>query len=130
MEQLIEQFFAPFFDGLTIRPLTKALVTRLLLDLPLSPATAVDFGVASDDHYRALKAVLKTDKESDDAILQDMRDRVMALETAMGKGEKLNALVQKYAPHYVNIVHFRTDWDEVDTLYAMMPDENDPSEPA
>ena len=55
--------FDEFFAGLAIRPLTQKLVSHVLLDLPLTPAMLVDFGVDSENHYRALKEVLYVEEE-------------------------------------------------------------------
>ena len=52
-------------EGLPIRPVTKNLVNNLILDRPLSPAQITDFGVDSEDHYRALKTILLDGEELD-----------------------------------------------------------------
>ena len=38
-----------------IRKMTEDLVMGLLLDSGLTPAERTDFGITSDDHYRALR---------------------------------------------------------------------------
>jgi hypothetical protein len=112
------------FQGLTIKPLTRRLVTHLLLDWPLEPALIVDFGVASADHYRALKAAI-FDGEGDTVDVSDAADgtlaqrqralvqaRIVELDAAYGNAAKLNALIQRYAPAYKGRAHFNpTDWD-------------------
>jgi predicted HAD superfamily phosphohydrolase len=90
-----------------------------------------DFGVQSDDHYRALKAVLMQDS-SEDFEVGDLFEvdeffaylskieirKFQELEQALGYGERLNQLVKKYAPEYVGVVTFRTIWDEQRELEA------------
>lgn len=117
--------FDELFTGLAIRPVTQGLVTRLLLDLPLTPAALVDFGVDSATHYRALKAVLSSEEEGDlpasdeeDETLdtratETLRQRIVELDAAIGNGILLNALVKKYAPAYANRVKFCTSMDVI-----------------
>jgi hypothetical protein len=117
--------FDELFTGLTIRPLTKKLVTHVLLDIALTPAMTVDFGVDSDDHYRALKEILfvdddqelsDPDEDEEQAIAQateHLRQRIVALDAALGNGQMLNALVNQYAPQYVGRVHFCTSMDVI-----------------
>jgi len=112
------------FQSLAIKPLTRRLVTHLLLDLPLEPALIVDFGVESADHYRALKAAI-FDEETDGmdegneegvALEQRQRavvqERIVELDAAYGNAANLNALIQRYAPAYTELAYFNpTDWD-------------------
>jgi hypothetical protein len=95
---------------LPVRPVTKRLIQCFVLDLPLPTAVMVDFGVDSLDHYRALKAVLFSDDVaetlSDEAADAALRQRIEALDKALGNGAKLNALVQTYAPQYADRVEF------------------------
>ena len=100
---------------LTIRPLTRRLITNLLWDLPLSVPEMADFGVDSPDHYRALRAMLVTDSPTDGAqtkaaIQREFRQRVTELDYAYGNGPKLTVLVKKYAPQYGQL-SFQTTWD-------------------
>jgi len=112
------------FQGLAIKPLTRRLVTNLLLDLPLEPALIVDFGVESADHYRALKAAIfdeetgeVNDSDEDDVALEQrqravVQARIVELDAAYGNAARLNALIQRYAPAYTACAHFNpTDWD-------------------
>ena len=104
-------------DDLNIRPLTKGLVNRIMLDLPLAPPHLVDFGVDTPDHYRALRAVLINDgaltvESSMNEVLGEANKRIMELDQAYGNGAKLMALVRKYAPQYVGLT-FETGWDEI-----------------
>lgn len=102
------------FGHLKIRRLTDRLVTSLIFDLPLSPPCAVDFGVDTANHYRALKEVLfsgnglDSEDKRDDAFYKRVKD----FDEAYGSGPKLNALVKRYAPQYEKVVHFHTSWDE------------------
>jgi len=112
------------FQGLAIKPLTRRLVNYLLLDQPLEPTLIVDFGVESAEHYRALKAAIfddvtdeVEDNEEDGIALEQrqrapLQDRIVELDAAYGNAAKLNALIQRHAPAYTEIVHFNpTDWD-------------------
>lgn len=120
-----------FVRALPVRPTTQRLVTHLILDLPLTPAVMTDFGVTSDNHYRALKDVLLNDSEdavdadAEDEqvsahVLQVLQQRIRELDQALGNGRQLNTLVRKYAPAYAGHVSFWTSWDE---LYGRTPDE-------
>lgn len=108
------------FHGLQVRPTTKRLVACLLADRPLPVPVLVDFGVDSPDHYRALRAVLFNSPDfgateieaSEEAETREAwRQRIAELEQALGNGQRLNALVRKYAPEYSKRVSFQTDWD-------------------
>ena len=107
------------FPDLAVRPLTRHFVERLLLDLPPSPAMVSDFGIESEDHYRALKSALLADQEdveaSDDddyaAAFSGLCQRILALDAAYGNGPRLTAFVRQYAPEYVERLRFETVWD-------------------
>ena len=115
------------FEGLKIKPLTKRLVHMLTLDLPLPPPLIADFGVKSPEHYGALKDALFYDSEEceadseqlDDAVVEaqshkEFRQRIVELDAAYGNAAKLNAFLKKYAPEYVDHVHFApTGWDYI-----------------
>jgi len=110
------------FPDLAVRPLTRRFVGRLLFDLPPSPAMVTDFGVESEDHYRALKDALfaaqveiEADAEEGGAVLFGLRQRMVELDRALGNGARLTAFVRQYAPHMAKQVRFHTFWD---TLYG------------
>ncbi|MCC6457992.1 MAG: hypothetical protein IT328_23760 [Caldilineaceae bacterium] len=105
IERLVDTTYA-FFDGTTVRPVTVRLICTLSLDLPLTPATINDFGVTTDTHYRALRAVLDA---MDPVGLQQLGEE---LDCAIGDGPALTKLVQKYAPQYKD-VRFETPWDDL-----------------
>lgn len=95
------------------------MIKNLFFDLPLSPAQIDDFGVKSDDHYRALKALLLNDTRDnvqEQSIIELTANKFKELDEAIGNGEKLNALVEKYAPAYTEVVFFYTIWDEMRQL--------------
>lgn len=105
-----------------IRELTKALADTLLLDLPPTPAMVTDFGIASDQHYYAIKEALyypdadyKGDVSTPDeeACKADFNQRLMELDAAICNGPKLNAFVKKHATLYSDKVVFETSWDEL-----------------
>lgn len=115
------------FQGLEIKPLTSRLIHCLLLDLPLSPPLAMDFGVTSSNHYRALKDALSCDllegdanhehqnESADEAVsCKALQIRIVELDAAYGNAAKLNAFIKKNAPEYVHKVHFEpTAWDSL-----------------
>ena len=106
-------------DERSIRPVTQSLVNHLYFDLPLTPPQITDFGVTSDDHYRALHTVLFDHRGEDrPETVQDIEAhthaRTLLLDDALGNGPKLNALVKLYAPEYADRVTFETSWDVMD----------------
>jgi hypothetical protein len=105
VEKVVDSTMA-IFAGSGVRPVTVRLICRLALDLPLTPAAINDFGVATDDHYRALRAVL-------DAVEPGgLRQLGEDLDRAMGNGPALTKLVQTYAPEY-KALRFETSWDDL-----------------
>jgi hypothetical protein len=74
-------------------------------------AQCQDFGVETDNHYRALKAVLFNDLPG--MVEEPFEQRFLELEEANGNGNKLNSLVKKYAPEWVGKIEFWTLWDEM-----------------
>lgn len=88
-----------------VRPLTKQVLERIVLDLPLSHVVCDDFGVESAAHYRALRECIfvATEEKSIDEVAKEF-------DQALGNGKKLTALVKKYAPDYA--IAFHTIWDD------------------
>lgn len=98
---LHERVEEALFGSEKLLPVTRSLVSRLLLDLSLTPAATVDFGVDSDDHYRALKNVVFNALEVGSAV-----ELGKELDQACGNGLRLEALVRKYAPVWADVVTF------------------------
>lgn len=92
-----------------VRPMTRTLIRKLLLDAPLSPAELTDFGVDSPNHYRALRQTLEAGMEA-----TDMGTIAQELDKALGNGPALTALVQRYVPQAG--VTFSTVWDTLSEL--------------
>ena len=88
-----------------VRTVTKRLLQAMALDLSLSHLECDDFGVKSENHYRALRECMSV-AAKDKTIVEV----AMEFDQALGNSEKLNALVKKYAPEYT--VTFTTVWDE------------------
>ena len=118
MDEILDAWFA----RASVRTITMNLVEHLLLDEPLTPAEVVDFGVATDKHYRALQTLLRDTCSSWDEIEDGedlgelfwaMRLIITELDQALGNGAKLNAMVTKYVPEYSNLVFFETTWDKL-----------------
>jgi hypothetical protein len=91
-------------DAPQVRPLTRLLMYHMLWDLPLNHVECDDFGIASADHYRALRAVME-------ALIEEegMVNCALILDQAMGNGPVLTKLAQTHAPAYP--VTFSTVWD-------------------
>lgn len=106
IEQLVDDMMASYFVGSSVQRMTIRLICKLSFDLPLTPAQLNDFGVASDDHYRALRAVLMAEESG------GLRQVGEELDQAMGNGVALTKLVQKYAPEF-KALRFETSWDEL-----------------
>jgi hypothetical protein len=105
-----------------VRLMTQRLMANLMFDLPLTPAQRDDFGVETDDHYRALKAVLFNDKEDSEEATEaeiqlELEKRLVELDRACGNGPALTALVKKYAPEFAGIT-FKTFYDVLRQLAA------------
>jgi hypothetical protein len=115
MSDLITEINEGIFQELELHPVTRHLVERLLWDLPLTPAQCTDFGVVSENHYRALRAVLVDNAEQEDAeeTYHELRRRIVELDNAYGNGPMLNALIKQYAPEYAKLVKFSTSWDVI-----------------
>lgn len=67
--------------------------STLLLSAPLSRAEAVDFGIASDAHVRALSCALRAEGET-----TEVEEIVVGLAQRLGDGPKLTAWVQSFWP--------------------------------
>ena len=107
------------FAGLNLKPVTMRCVWNLLWDLPLGPAELTDFGVASDDHYRALQSVVRHGGEEvgsgvkkEAVVRAKVRRLVVELDQAYGNGPAITALVYKYAPAWQGLT-FETPWDVI-----------------
>jgi hypothetical protein len=84
---------------MTHRPMVENLVMGLLIDSGLTPAQRTDFGITTDDHYRAMRDAV------DDAVeTRGLGPVLTALDNALGNGEKITAFVQRHAPHWSGIV--------------------------
>src|SRR5687767_14396047 len=105
---------------LPIRPMTQRLVLGLVLDEELTPATLVDFGIDSDLHRFALRALFPDLKwlylrlrQQNTITGAALRQRIIKLDAALGYGDRLNALIKRYAPAVASIAHFHTSWDVI-----------------
>lgn len=100
-----------WINTLPIRPVTKRLVQCVLLDVPLPAPVVIDFGLDTPNHYRALKEVLFGDgvetHQTPEQVDSALRQRIIALDEALGDGPKLTALVRTYAPQYAERVQFK-----------------------
>lgn len=85
----------------TMREMTARAYEALMLDLPLSPAARVDFGVESDAHYVALQRGVRSG-----------RITLEALDSALGDGKALTALCAN-ADEVAPTVVFETPYDSM-----------------
>lgn len=85
---------------------TRAVILRLLFDLPLTPEQTDEFGIKTPDHYRALKATI-------DAATEEMTlaEFAIKLDEVLGNGKAITALVGRYTPEYA--VEYQTVWDRL-----------------
>jgi hypothetical protein len=70
-----------------------AVFTNLLFDQPLSPAQVTDFGVDTEQHYRALNDAISAESET-----TEVPAIVIGLARRLGDGPALTAWVRGYWP--------------------------------
>jgi hypothetical protein len=85
-----------------LRPVTRGLVTALLLDAQPSPAAMVDYGIDSQRHYEALYYPVREGEITGPQ-----------LEAAYGDGQKLTALARNAPSNPHKDITFHTSWDVV-----------------
>lgn len=86
---------------LSVRPVTRSLVTSILMDEWPGHAT-VDFGIDSQKHYEALYY-----------LIREAEIMPKALDAAIGHGEKLTAITKEAASNPHKDVQFHTWWDVI-----------------
>src|SRR5690554_914016 len=84
---------------LPIQPVTCSLVQALLWQRPVLGVCRIDFGIATADHRRALRALLHQALDAagaaeDEQAWAQLRQRIVELDAAAGKGPALTALVK------------------------------------
>lgn len=89
-----------------VRETTRAVILRMLFDLPLTVAQTDDFGIKTPAHYQALKSAI--DAATDDMTLAEF---ALKLDEVLGNGKAITALVNQYAPEYK--VEYQTIWDRL-----------------
>jgi len=106
------------FQGLPIRVVTQSLVAHLMLNMPLTPAAVVDFGVDTENHYRALQTMVRNaygdgadgeDDQTSGFTLLKLHRVIVELDKALGNSARLNALVKTYVPEYANLKSVRLE---------------------
>jgi hypothetical protein len=85
-----------------LRPVTRSLITAMLLDVQPSPAAMVDFGIDSQRHYEALYYPLREGEITGEQ-----------LDAAYGDGQKLTALARDAPSNPHKDISFHTSWDAV-----------------
>jgi hypothetical protein len=85
---------------LSVRPVTRDLVTSILIDAWPSHAAVVDFGIDSQKHYEALYWPIR-----------EAEIMPKALDAALGDGPKLTAMTREAASNPHKDVTFSTSWD-------------------
>ncbi|HEY2787360.1 MAG TPA: hypothetical protein VGJ05_20560 [Fimbriiglobus sp.] len=85
---------------LSVRPVTRDLVTSILIDAWPSHAAVVDFGIDSQKHYEALYWPIR-----------EAEIMPKALDAALGNGPKLTAMTREAGSNPHKDVTFSTSWD-------------------
>lgn len=83
-----------------IRPVAQRTFDALILDMPVTPASQIDFGIDTVYHYAALQRAVRSGCSMEE------------LDKALGSGIRITALVNKYAPEFKN-VKFHTSYDDL-----------------
>ena len=116
----MEEILDLCFEGLSVQPITQELIEDLLVGTPVAPQVAVEFGVDTLAHYKALQAMVENafacwreieDEEGCWYALRGTQSFILDLDRARNNSDKLNKLIYMYAPRYVNQVRFHTTWD-------------------
>ena len=87
---------------LSVRPVTRSLVTSILMDAWPNHAAIVDFGIDSQKHYESLYYPIR-----------EAEIMPKALDAALGDGPKLTAMTREAASNPHKDVQFHTSWDVV-----------------
>jgi len=89
-----------------VRPVTKKILVKMLLDMPVWYDLHAEFGVEMAAHYRALLESIYgvTEKKSITEVAKEF-------DQALGSGKKLTAMVKKYIPECPTT--FTTVYDEL-----------------
>lgn len=84
-----------------VKPVTAAAYEALMLDMPLSPAATVDFGVTSTNHYAFLQRAVRGGVTMEE------------LDAVLGDGPAITALVREgqFGPLMAYSPTFKTVWD-------------------
>ena len=85
-----------------IRQTTRNLVESIMLDVWPRSGAIIDFGLKSQEHYEALYYPVREGEITPEQ-----------LDAALGKGEKLTALVRSARNNPHRDIAFRTDWDDL-----------------
>jgi hypothetical protein len=99
---------------LSVRPVTRDLVTSILIDAWPSHAAVVDFGIDSQKHYEALYWPIR-----------EAEIMPKALDAALGNGPMLTAMTRDASSNPHKDVTFATSWDIIlgrDTASAAFRD--------
>ncbi len=90
-----------------------AVFTNVLFDQPLTPAQVVDFGVDTEQHYRALSNTISAESETTEVPMI-----VIGMARRLGNGPSLTAWVRGYWP----------DAPEFHTVYDLLGAPDEPEE--
>jgi hypothetical protein len=85
---------------LSVRPVTRDLVTSILIDAWPSHAAVVDFGIDTQKHYEALYWPIR-----------EAEIMPKALDAALGNGPMLTAMTREAGSNPHKDVTFSTSWD-------------------
>jgi hypothetical protein len=85
---------------LSVRPVTRDLVTSILIDAWPGHAAVVDFGIDTQKHYEALYHPIR-----------EAEIMPKALDAALGDGPALTAMIRQASSNPHKDVTFSTSWD-------------------
>lgn len=92
----------PFVPN-SIRPMTRHLYENLVLDLPISLPSQVDFGIDSVEHYAALQFGVRRGEIT-----------LEQLDAALGNGIELTKLARGVTSTPFQDIVYVTSWDAID----------------
>ena len=93
-----------------VRPVTRRLIESMMLDMWPNHTAIVDFGIDSQSHYEALYYPIR-----------EGTMMPLALDDALGNGEKLTRLTRDAASNPHRDIEFHTSWDLISGRQRSQP---------
>src|SRR5262249_52519602 len=92
----------PERDLSKVRPVTRGLIQAIALDVQPTPASSMDFGIKTQEHYEAIYYPARNDEIT-----------FAQLDAAYGNGPKLTELVNASPSNPHKGIVFETPWDHI-----------------